>query len=99
MAAKRQKKRRQKHVPQRTCIVCRQQFDKRDLTRVVRTPDAGVAVDVTGKQSGRGAYLCNQVSCWDRALQSDQLLNKALNTTVEPAEKTAIAAYRPAAKK
>src|SRR5262249_61248663 len=64
---------RQKHVPQRTCVVCRQTSAKRTLTRIVRTADQGVWVDPTGKRNGRGAYLCDQITCWERALNSDIL--------------------------
>lgn len=83
---------RQRHVPQRTCVVCRQHFDKRRLTRIVRTPDAGVVVDPTGKRNGRGAYLCDQVACWDKALRQPAILNQALNTQVNADELAAIAA-------
>jgi predicted RNA-binding protein YlxR (DUF448 family) len=83
---------RQKHVPQRTCIVCRQQFDKRRLTRVVRTPDSGVLIDPTGKRNGRGAYLCDQSACWEKAVRHAGILNQALNAQVTEAELAAIAA-------
>jgi predicted RNA-binding protein YlxR (DUF448 family) len=65
-----------KHVPVRTCVVCRDKAGKRTLTRVVRT-DQGVIVDPTGKLNGRGAYLCDRASCWERAVNSD-VLAKAL---------------------
>jgi predicted RNA-binding protein YlxR (DUF448 family) len=89
----------QRHVPQRTCIVCRRQFDKRRLTRVVRTPDSGVLIDPTGKRSGRGAYLCDQVACWDKAIRHPGILNQALDAQLSEAELAAIAAdpRRPAA--
>lgn len=94
-----------RHVAQRTCIVCRRQFDKRRLTRVVRTPPTsssdggGVLVDPTGKRSGRGAYLCDQAACWDKVLRHAGILNQALNAQVTDAELAAIAAdpRRPAA--
>jgi predicted RNA-binding protein YlxR (DUF448 family) len=87
--------RRPKHVPQRTCIVCREKFDKRRLTRIVHTPDEGVVVDFTGKRNGRGAYLCDQVSCWDIALEKTQLLNQALMTEVTAPERVEIATHKP----
>ena len=59
---------RVKHVPQRTCVGCRQVLAKRTLIRVVRTAE-GVRVDLTGKAAGRGAYLHNQRSCWERGLK------------------------------
>jgi predicted RNA-binding protein YlxR (DUF448 family) len=85
---------RTKHVPQRSCAICRQKRDKRRLTRLVRTAGAGVLVDPTGKQNGRGAYLCDQPECWDKATQT-QVLDKVLATLVSEAEKAAIAAHRP----
>lgn len=60
---------RPRHVPQRTCVACRQTGDKRGLVRIVRTPDGEVAVDPTGKRSGRGAYLCHTPDCWTAALK------------------------------
>jgi uncharacterized protein len=86
---------RMKHVPQRSCVVCRQKSDKRLLTRLVYSPDTGIIVDPTGKQPGRGAYLCRQVTCWDKAIQTS-LLNQAFKTSVPAAVKTMLAAHRPA---
>ena len=70
-----------KHIPQRTCVVCRETDAKRTLTRIVRTAEDGVHMDPSGKQNGRGAYLCSQRSCWQRAVESD-VLDKALRTTL-----------------
>ena len=86
---------RRRHIPRRTCVVCRVTADKRSLTRLVRTPDAGVYVDPTGKRSGRGAYLCSQPSCWDRALETD-VLEKALRTTLTDEDRERLRAARPA---
>lgn len=72
---------RPKHRPQRTCIVCRETKDKRELIRVVRTPEGNFIVDPTGKANGRGAYLCRQASCWDKGLQK-QRLAQALKATL-----------------
>lgn len=87
---------RPKHVPQRTCFVCREKRDKRQLTRLVRTAEGIVLVDATGKQNGRGAYLCDQPSCWDKVIANGRLLNQALKTTVSDTNLEAIAAHRPA---
>lgn len=57
-----------KHVPQRTCVGCREILAKRGLIRVVRTP-TGLRVDPTGKIPGRGAYLHDRLSCWERGLK------------------------------
>jgi predicted RNA-binding protein YlxR (DUF448 family) len=67
-----------KQVPIRTCVVCREKAGKRALVRVVRT-EIGVQIDPSGKLNGRGAYLCERESCWERAVTTD-VLNKALRT-------------------
>lgn len=66
--AKKKPSRRIKHIPQRTCVGCRLTLPKRNLVRVVRTPE-GIQLDPGGKLAGRGAYLHNQRSCWQRALK------------------------------
>ena len=69
MTSVRKQSSRPKHVPQRTCIGCREIRPKRELIRVVRT-ESGVEIDPTGKKSGRGTYLCKTKSCWDAALKN-----------------------------
>lgn len=59
---------RVKHVPQRTCVGCRQVLAKRSLVRLVRTEN-GVVLDPSGKMNGRGAYLHQLRPCWERALK------------------------------
>jgi uncharacterized protein len=59
-----------KQVPRRTCIICRESRNKRELVRIVRRPDGTVKIDETGKESGRGAYICRQSRCWQQALTS-----------------------------
>ena len=83
---------RVKHVPQRTCVACRQTGAKRGLIRIVRTPDGRVQVDPTGKQAGRGAYLCASAVCWTRALARNQL-SQALRVTIAPEDKVALSEY------
>lgn len=75
---KQQKGMRPKHVPQRTCVACRETDAKRSLTRIVRTPEHEVVIDLTGKRNGRGAYLCERRTCWERAVSSN-VLSRALN--------------------
>lgn len=70
---------RPRHVPVRTCIVCRSQTAKRGLVRLVRTPELTLEIDPTGRRNGRGAYLCDNSQCWEKAAASD-VLAKALNT-------------------
>ncbi len=62
-----------KHIPLRTCVACHQTKPKRELLRIVRTPDGHVFIDATGKKSGRGAYLCARLSCWEQALKGKRL--------------------------
>jgi len=85
-----EKGRRRPHVPQRTCVGCRQVLAKRSLIRVVRGPD-GVHVDPTGKAPGRGAYLHDQRSCWEAALRG--ALGRALRTDLPPEVRRELAAY------
>jgi uncharacterized protein len=66
-----------KHIPQRTCVGCREVLSKRELLRIVRTPE-GVQYDPTGKTKGRGAYLHEKQSCWEQALKGS--LAQALKT-------------------
>lgn len=75
---KRGKGPRPRHVPVRTCVMCREQDAKRGLIRIVRSPDGAVAIDPTGRANGRGAYLCHKPACWERATRAD-VLSKALN--------------------
>lgn len=72
---------RPKHIPQRTCVVCRETAAKRTLIRIVRTPDGAVEVDPTGRMNGRGAYLCTNPACWSKAV-STPILAKALRIDV-----------------
>ena len=62
-----------KSAPERTCIACRQVKAKRDLVRIVKTPNDGIVIDTNGKKSGRGAYLCNTKECWENGLKSNRL--------------------------
>jgi predicted RNA-binding protein YlxR (DUF448 family) len=83
---------RTKRVPMRTCVVCRQAYPKRQLTRIVRTPDQGVQVDPTGKLAGRGGYVCRDPRCWQTAVNT-RALDTALKTTLSDEERLAIADY------
>ncbi len=62
-----------RHIPERTCVACKQVRPKRELLRIVRTPDGHVLLDPTGKKSGRGAYLCARRSCWQIGLNKGRL--------------------------
>jgi len=62
-----------KHLPQRTCIACKQVKGKKTLIRLVRTENGVVEVDMSGKKPGRGVYLCPQKNCWELALRKKRL--------------------------
>jgi uncharacterized protein len=79
-----------KHVPQRTCVGCHTVRPKRSLVRVVRTPE-GVRVDPTGKLNGRGAYLHNSRSCWERGLSG--ALKNALKVELTTEDKQHLEAF------
>lgn len=81
---KKQKGPRPRHVPQRTCVVCRETSAKRTLYRIVRESDSVISADPTGKKNGRGAYICDKQSCWDKALTTN-VLARALRATPDDA--------------
>jgi len=78
---------RHKHIPQRTCVGCRETLPKRSLVRLVRRPE-GVQVDPTGKLAGRGAYLHDRRSCWEKGLKGT--LAHALKVTLSPTDLAAL---------
>ena len=75
-------KRRPDHVPTRTCAVCRRTRPKREMTRIVRTPDGIVLRDESGRAAGRGTYICHEASCRDASRRAEAV-KRALG--VEPA--------------
>ena len=81
-----------KRVPQRTCVGCRSVLPKRQLVRLVRTAQGGVALDPTGKAQGRGAYLHDRRECWKYALASGAL-DHALKVTLTEAERVQLRAH------
>ena len=70
-----------RHIPQRTCVACRQVKAKRELIRLVRTADGSIEVDTVGKMAGRGAYLCRSRDCWEAGL-GGRRLEHSLKTTI-----------------
>ena len=70
-----------KHIPERTCLACRQVRPKRELIRLVRISDGSVEVDTGGRKAGRGAYLCPEPECWDIGLKRSRL-EHALHTSL-----------------
>ena len=71
-----------KSIPQRTCSVCKAQKNKNELLRIVKNKDNIINVDETGKQSGRGAYICYDIECLEKAKKSKRL-EKNLETKIE----------------
>ena len=62
-----------KKVPERMCIGCREMKDKRELVRVVKSSQGEISIDFTGKAPGRGAYICPEVSCLEKAKKAKRL--------------------------
>src|SRR5512147_823562 len=81
---------RVKHVPQRTCVGCREVLPKRKMVRIVRTVD-GVQIDPTGKLPGRGAYLHDRRECWERSLRG--ALAHALKTELTEEDRRRLYAF------
>ncbi len=81
-----------KHIPVRTCCGCGRKSDKRDMVRIVRSPDGTVTIDDTGKALGRGAYLCEDPSCWETGINRNRL-DRTLNTMIGSDQRTALLAY------
>jgi len=72
---------KRRKVPLRKCVACQQMKSKRELIRVVRTPDETIMIDLTGKKAGRGAYLCGDVKCFQLAKKS-RAFDRALKVSV-----------------
>ena len=62
-----------KKIPVRRCVGCGEHFPKGELVRVLRTPDGEVTLDLTGKKSGRGAYICKKAACLKKARKSKRI--------------------------
>lgn len=65
----------EKKVPLRKCLGCMSSFPKKDLIRVVKTPEGEVVLDLSGKKSGRGAYICKNSACLKKAIKSKRIQN------------------------
>lgn len=62
-----------KTAPERQCIGCGEKKEKKDLIRIVKSPEGEFSLDVTGRKNGRGAYLCNDSECLDKACKKKSL--------------------------
>ena len=70
-----------KKIPMRQCAGCREMKPKRELIRVVRSPEGAISLDATGKSSGRGVYLCRSAECLKKARKSNSL-SRSLDTPI-----------------
>lgn len=70
-----------KKIPMRQCMGCREMKQKRELVRVVRSPEGEVSIDLTGRKSGRGAYICHDHECLKKAIKS-KALSRALEVEI-----------------
>ena len=72
---------KQRKIPMRTCVVTKEKCEKKDLIRIVRTPEGNVEIDLTGKKNGRGAYLKKDINVFAKAKKSG-ILNRILEVEV-----------------
>ncbi len=70
-----------KSIPQRTCMGCNSKKDKKDLIRIVKNNKNEISIDKTGKQDGRGAYICNNIQCLEKVIKTKRL-EKALGLKI-----------------
>lgn len=70
-----------KKIPMRTCVVTKEKCEKRDLLRIVRTPEGNVIVDITGKSNGRGAYLKKDIEVINKA-EKTKILERVLEVSI-----------------
>lgn len=70
-----------KKMPERRCVGCGNPFPKKELVRVVKTPEGSIELDVTGKKSGRGAYVCRNIDCLVKARKAKRL-ERSLSTSI-----------------
>lgn len=73
---------RPRKIPLRKCVACQEMMPKKELIRIVRTPEEAVMIDLTGKKSGRGAYLCGKADCFKLAKKT-RALDRALKQPVQ----------------
>lgn len=85
-----------KKIPMRQCLGCREMRPKRELLRVVRSPEGAVTLDLKGKASGRGAYVCPNVECLKRAIKT-KALSRTFDTEIPQAVYDALLAEMEAA--
>lgn len=70
-----------KKIPQRKCVGCNEMKDKKELLRIVRSPEGEISLDMTGKKNGRGAYVCPNPECITKAVK-EKRLERALEKSI-----------------
>ena len=73
----------EKKIPMRQCLGCRERKPKKDLLRVVRSPEGEISLDFKGKASGRGAYVCPDPRCLKKAIKA-RALERAFSAQIPP---------------
>jgi predicted RNA-binding protein YlxR (DUF448 family) len=63
----------QKKIPMRKCVGCGEMKDKKELIRIIRTPEDEILLDTSGRANGRGAYICNNLECFKKAVKNKGL--------------------------
>ena len=71
-----------KNIPNRTCIGCNEIKPKKELIRIVKNKEGNIFVDKTGKANGRGAYLCDNIECLEKAIKTKRL-ERTFETTID----------------
>ncbi len=74
----------EKKIPMRKCLGCNEMKPKRELIRAVKSPEGEISLDLTGKKSGRGAYICPDKDCFDKA-RKGRRIERALETKIPEA--------------
>lgn len=71
-----------KKMPQRTCMGCNEKKDKKDLIRIVKSSDGEINIDKSGKMPGRGAYICDNIECLEKAVKTKRI-ERVLESKIE----------------
>ena len=85
---------KQRKIPMRMCVGCREMKPKRELLRVVRSPEGEISFDLTGRKPGRGAYVCRSVECLNQAIKKKQL-ERAFSAPVSESVRESLASQMP----
>jgi len=74
---------KKRKIPMRMCVGCREAKPKKELIRIVRNPEGEIHIDKKGKAPGRGAYICFDINCLEKAIKH-KLLERALDVNIDP---------------